>query len=458
MAFQLGQIFDLDVDDIWTADAAGLTGLASLKLRGARLGIVLYEEFKRGLLDLHAKSLVCTTLLSFVPFLAVSFSVLTAFGASQDIEPILQSFLEPLGETGSAVVTGWVVEFVKNVQIGVLGVLGFFLLFYFVLSLVGKIEDALNYIWRVPHGRPLIRRFTDYLSVVLVGPTLIFTAFTLIASAQRSWFIQNVLEEEMLGGVLVILSWLVPFLVLLGVFTLVYKFLPNTPVRLRSAVLGGATASLLWMLAGTGFTVFVAEAPDRVAIYRSFAVALVFFVWLYVSWFVILVGGLVAYVHQHAETRFELMVRRQRGVLVQIWLALSALTVLTRRYLASAPPCPFGDLATTLQVSLAELEEVVEVCLRNGFVCRAAEPEGLILARPPEDIAVADVCAVIERADEIPASGVAEDPLTQLLGQRAQAIRASLRGVNLRSLALSVGTTETATPAGTGAHGQNLSA
>ena len=452
---QLSQIFDLDVEDLWTADAVELTGLTGLKVRGVRLGIVLYEEFKRGLLDLHAKSLVYTTLLSLVPFLAVSFSVLTAFGAIRDIGPVLQPFLEPLGETGSEVVIGWVVEFVKNVQVGVLGVLGFFLLFYFVLSLVGKIEDALNYIWRVPRGRPLVRRFTEYLSVVLVGPALIFTALTVIASARQSRLVQSLLAQSTLGNVFIALSWLTPFLVLLVVFTFLYKFLPNTPVRSRSAVFGGATASLLWILAGTGLTVFVAEAPDRVAIYRSFAVPIVFFIWLYVSWFIILVGGLVAYVHQHAEVRFERAVRRQRGILVQMRLALSALTAITRRYLAGAPPWPFPDLATTLQVSPTELEEVVEACLRSGFVCRTAEPEGLILARPPEDITAADVCAVIEQADEISAGGEAEDRLTQLLGQRTQAIRASLQGVNLRSLALSVGTTEPATTADAEAHGQN---
>ena len=132
MAFEPSRIFAVDSETLWTADAARLTGLARLKVRSTRFGVVLAQEFRHGMLDLHAKSLVYTTLLSLVPFLAVSFSVLTAFGASQDIEPLLISLLEPLGETGSRVVTGWVVEFVSNVQIGVLGVLGFVVLFYFV--------------------------------------------------------------------------------------------------------------------------------------------------------------------------------------------------------------------------------------------------------------------------------------------------------------------------------------
>ena len=449
MALQFDKILDLDFEDLWTADIAALTGLARIKVRGVRLGILLFEEFKRGMLDLQAKSLVYTTLLSLVPFLAVTFSVLTAFGASQEIEPVLKSLLEPLGVQGSTVVSQWVVEFVKNVQVGVLGVLGFVTLFYFVLSLVSKIENALNYIWRVPRGRSLTRRFTDYLSVVLVGPTLIFTAFTLTASAQSHWFIQYLLEEKALGFVFVMITRVMPFLVLCGVFTFLYKFLPNTPVQFRSALLGGATASLLWIVAGAGFTAFVADAPDRVAIYRSVAVVIFFFLWLYISWFVILIGGFVAYLHQHAETRLESLSRREHGALFHVQLALSVLAAITRRYLAGEAPWPSADLATELQISPAELEDVVETCVESGIVCRTAEPEGLVLGRPPEDVAVADVFAVIERADEIQieVERSAQNAVSQVLAQRSQTLRHSFADVTLRSLALSANGIAAATAA-----------
>ena len=444
MALQFDKIFDLDLEEVWATDVAGLAGLAGLKVRGIRFGVLLFEEFKRGMLDLQAKSLVYTTLLSIVPFLAVTFSVLTAFGVSQDIEPVLKSLLEPLGPQGSTFVSQQVGEFVKNVQVGVLGVLGFVTLFYFVLSLVGKIEDALNYIWRVPHGRPLTRRFTDYLSVVLVGPTLLFTAFTLTASAQSSWFIQRLLEVETLGLVFVMITRVMPFLVLCGMFTFLYKFLPNTHVQFRSAFVGGVTASLLWITAGTVFTAFVADAPDRVAIYRSFAVAIFFFIWLYLGWFVILVGSLVAYLHQHAETRLESLSRREHGALFHVQLALSVLAAITRRYLAGEPPFLSVDLAAVLQVSPAEIEDIVEVCVNTGILCRTAEPEGLLLSRPPEDVAVAEVFAVIERADEVEVdverSG--ENAVEQILAQRSQTLWAAFEGVTLRSLALATSGTE----------------
>ena len=132
--------------------------------------------------------------------------------------------------------------------------------------------------------------------------------------------------------------------------------------------------------------------------------------------------------------------------------------MLTRRHLAHAPPCPAADLATALGVSEADLEEVVAACLRGGFVCRTAEPEGLILARPAEDITAAEVCEVIERAEERPAGGAEADWLTRLLGQRDRAIRASLDGVSLRSLAQSSDTAAIAATADTPARRHNRSA
>jgi membrane protein len=90
--------------------------------------------------------LTYTTLLSFVPFLAVAFSVLKAFGIQNEVEPVLTRMLAPLGPEGSAL-TQRVVAFVNNQQVGVLGAVGVVGLFYTVLSLIGKLEDSLNVIW-----------------------------------------------------------------------------------------------------------------------------------------------------------------------------------------------------------------------------------------------------------------------------------------------------------------------
>ncbi len=138
--------------DLWSADLSTLALWPRLRLRFLRFAIVAVEEFSTNQLDLRAAGLVYSTLLSLVPFLAVTFSVLKAFGVHQQIEPFLERALEPLGSKG-AEVTGYIIGFINNLQVGVLGAVGVAGLFFTVISLIGKIEAALNYIWRVRYPR-----------------------------------------------------------------------------------------------------------------------------------------------------------------------------------------------------------------------------------------------------------------------------------------------------------------
>jgi membrane protein len=116
-----------------------------------------------------------------------------------------------------------------------LGAVGLAGLFYTTYALIEKIEEALNAIWHVEVGRPLGRRITDYLSMVLVGPVFVFTAFGLTASAQSHWLVQRVMEVQPLGHLIVALTSLLPFFFMCMMFTFLYKFIPNTPVNFSSA-------------------------------------------------------------------------------------------------------------------------------------------------------------------------------------------------------------------------------
>src|SRR5439155_6664279 len=140
---------------------------------------------------------------------------------------------------------------------------------------------------------------SDYLSVVLVGPVVVFTALGLTASAHSHWMVQRLLELKPLGIVVPLVTRVMPFVLLCAVFTFVYKFVPYTQVRLRSALLGGLVAGLLWQVAGVWFATFVASSSSYAAVYSSFAVLILFLIWLQVGWQIILVGGEVAYLYQH---------------------------------------------------------------------------------------------------------------------------------------------------------------
>jgi len=420
--------------DLWLQDSATLQGVAALYIKPLRLIVVAISDFQDGVLSIRATSLVSTTLLSLVPFLAVTFSVLKAFGVHQQFEPLLVQGLEPLGEKGSEI-AGHIVEFVNNLKVGALGAVGLAGLFYTTFSLIDKIEEALNYIWRVRDARPLTRKFTDYLSVVLVGPVLVFTAVATIASAQSHWLVQTILRIEPVGVAVLWMTALMPFVLICLGFTFLYKFVPHTQVKVASALVGGVTGGILWKIVGMLFASFVAGAARYSAIYSSFAILILFLLWLYVGWLIVLVGAQVAYYHQHPTAYLTRLRWKQHTAAFQEHLALTMLVHVTRQYMAGAPPYQTPELAAKLGVPLSALEALVENFVNHSLLYRTAEPKGMTLGRPPEHVTVLEVLQLVahqEPADE-PQEG--HDPIGALLRQRDQAVRKALAGVTLARLA-----------------------
>jgi membrane protein len=423
--------------DLWVIDVDSLHGVQRIALQILRLALAAATEFRNRLLDARAAGLVYTTLLSLVPFLAVTFSVLKAFGVHQMVEPVLGQVLEPLGEKG-AEITGQVIGFVNNIQVGVLGVVGIAGLVYTTYSLIDKIESTFNAIWRVRQGRSWGRKFTDYMSVVLVGPVLVMTAFGLLASVQSNALVQRVLEMQPFGYVAVWAEQLMPFVILSGLFSFLYKFVPNTTVRVASAAVGGVTAAILWGIAGQAFAAFVVESSKYSAIYSGFAILILFLLWLYIGWVIILVGAQVAFFHQHPaayHTQF-LWAHSTHGFRER--LALTLLVHITRRYLQGAPPSQPPELATEMNMPLSVVEDQIEELIRHGILCRMIDPEGIGLVKPPELIGVADILeASRDRVQQ--GTGLQREPrgeVDRLLDHRDRAVKEALAGVTLRSLAL----------------------
>ncbi len=423
--------------ELWTIDLNSLHGLQRLAVQTVRLVTAVASEFRHRLLDARAASLVYTTLLSLVPFLAVTFSVLKAFGVHLQFLPILAQALEPLGEKGQEI-TARIIIFVQNLKVGVLGTVGVAGLFYTTYSLIDKVESALNAIWRVRRGRPWTRKFTDYLSVVLVGPVLVVTAFGLLASFQSTALVQRVLEIQPLGYVVVWAAQFLPFLLLCGVFTFLYKFVPYTQVRLASALVGGIAASILWGLAGEAFAAFVASSARYSAIYSSFAILILFLLWLYIGWMIILVGGQVAFFHQNPAAYEPRVLWSQGTHAFRERLAVTLLVHITRRYLKGGGPYRPEELASDMNVPLSIVDELVEELVEEDIICRIVEPVGIGLVKPPELIRVVDILdAVRERGryKQMP-QGETDDTVGSLLHRRDEAIQHALAGMTLHWLAL----------------------
>jgi membrane protein len=407
-----------------------------------RLLRILYlvgKGYIEDLLKLQALALAFKTLLSLVPFLAVCFSLLKAFGVHNRLQPFLAGVLSPLGEGGEEV-SKRLVEFVNNVNVNALGAIGLVTLFITVVSLMGSVEEAFNQIWHVKTPRRLSRRFSDYLSVLLVGPVLLFSALAVTASLQSHGLVRQVISIEPFGKLIVLLLGLIPYLAMWGTFTFLYIFIPNTPVRPGSAALGGLAAALLWQTVGWGFAALVASSTGYYAIYSSFAILIVFLLWLNISWMIVLFGAEVAFAHQHADLYLPEKGDYKLGPAGREELGLRIMALIGRHFCAGKPPWSAEDLALRLHAPQDPIKELLSVLTQRGLLVMMSDEKSYLPARDLEQIglgqildAVRDYAGGQEVVGE-PKDG--KDEVGELIRQIDRSVAAALEGKSLKSLIL----------------------
>ena len=366
----------------------------------ARVTYAVLRDLAEGQISLRAMSLVYTTLLSLVPLLAITFSVLKGFGVHNQIEPLLLGVLAPLGEQG-AEIAARIIEFVDRMQVGVLGSVGLVMLIYTVVSLIQKVEMALNAIWRVDQTRSIATRFTSYISVLVLGPILVISALGISATVSSSSAMQAISEVPGVGFLLHEAGRVIPYIIIITAFTLLYKFLPNTRVYLRPALVGGVVAGILWETVGWLFAAYVVKSSNYPAIYSAFATLILFMVWLYVAWLILLVGASVSFYRQHGEF---IVARREHLRLssgAQDQLALAVAAWIAHCFLAGRLPPSLDDLVQRYGLPAAALAPTLDALERGGFVRRLSGGEqSYVPSRPPESIGANEVLVAVRSAED----------------------------------------------------------
>ena len=377
-----------------------LHGLRRNLIVPIRLLVVLVRQFVAGELNLRAMSLVYTTLLSIVPLLAVSFSVLKGFGVHNQVEPLLLNFLQPLGSRGVELSDN-IIGFVENVKVGVLGSLGLLFLLYTVVSLIQKVESSFNYVWQVERLRGLAQRFSSYLSVILIGPVLVFAALGLTATAMSNSLVQQLMTVEPLGYVLLATSKLVPYLLIIAAFSFLYMFIPNTRVKLGPALIGGLVAGVLWQSSGWAFAAFIASSSKYAAIYSGFAIMILLLIWLYLNWLILLLGAQVAFYMQYPQYMTREPVQLRLSNRLRERLALQIMFMVAEHHIYNRAPWTSEALVHHLGLPMQPVHHVLQLMVSSDFLAETSdEPPAYLPRRDVETITLSELYEVVRSAGE----------------------------------------------------------
>jgi membrane protein len=233
---------------------------------------------------------------------------------------------------------------------------------------------------------------------------------------------------------------LMPYVLVIAAFTLIYSFIPNTRVRFGPALAGGVVGGVLWQSAGWAFATFVATSTQYAAIYSSFAILILFLIWVYVSWLVLLFGASVAFYTQHPEYLVAKAGEPRLSNRMRERLALVIMGLVGEHFIAGRPPWTLQQLTQSLRVPMHAVQVVLEALERGGILAHSGdEPPAYLPARDPSGITVGQLLESVRAAGEDrflkPEALPVPPQVGKVLERMDEAMRTSLAEFTVRDLA-----------------------
>jgi membrane protein len=429
-------------DRLFFGPASQGTGWGAAALRVLRYPYAVIRDLFGGEINLRAMGLVYTTLLSLIPLLAISFAILAAFGVARDLEPIVHEFFKPMGEPGVTEIAARVMHFVHRVSTRVVGTLGLAVLVWTLIGTIKKVEDCFNFVWRVEHARSFARRITEYVSLLIIGPILLVGFLALSHAAMRSMPVYDVVHLAPLQRLRDTGINIAPYVMVTAFFVMLYMFIPNTRVQVRPALIGAATAGIIWAAVGKVFTNMVVVSTRLTIVYAGFAFIVAALLWTYFGWLILLAGAQLSfYIQNPSYLRLGLRELKLSNVEIE-QLALRIMYWVGRAAVQNAQNWNIHGLATELGLPGISIAQVAcalaaagllnvsedEVCTLGRQISQIRAHEILLVARNQKmgnfmarDVRVPSVDALSARLDTAMLAACGNETLEDLVAESPEA-------------------------------------
>lgn len=369
-----------------------------------RVLLISIRGFNENKNALKSSALTFYAILSVVPVFAVAFGVAQGFGFEDKLESQIR-----LTFAGQEEVMNKIIEFsrtsLENVSGGLVAGISILFLLWSVIKLLNHIENALNAIWNLKKSRTFIRKFTDYLSLILVGPIFI------LLSSSVTVFINTALQDLNKGGLFIewtssfilTLMQLAPFILLWILFTILYMIIPNKNVKFLPALAGGIIAGTAFAFLQNGYVYFQLAMSRYNAIYGSFAALPLFLIWLQISWLFILFGAEISHAMQYSQRLIHARQSKNLSNRITKLLCLNVLNEIAQAFENNQKALDTNQLAEKLNLPLNYIEKAISNLLDAELITvvhvkgnnknKAFNPATSI-----ENLKLASILSALERA------------------------------------------------------------
>lgn len=284
-------------DGIWRVTEDEVTPLQQRLYACIKVVSLSIKQFDVDRITERASALTYSTLLSIIPILAILFAIARGFGFDSLVE---SQFRSGVASQQTELIISWINSYLEHAQSGIFIGVGLVVLLWTVLILTDTIERSFNAIWQVKRPRSVMRKITDYFSMILLLPILIVVSSGL--GIFMSTYIKDMENYVVLAPIVKFLVRLIPYVLTWSMFTALFIFIPNTKVKFSHAWLPGIIAGSAFQ----AFQYFYINSQIWVssynAIYGSFAAIPMFLLWTQISWTICLLGAEMCYISQNLSS------------------------------------------------------------------------------------------------------------------------------------------------------------
>ncbi|MFC1883207.1 YhjD/YihY/BrkB family envelope integrity protein [Thermodesulfobacteriota bacterium] len=365
----ISRIFKFIRKDIWRIRLRDLSKTKSIAVRLLRIILLATRGFDEDKIHLRASALTFYSLLSIVPVAAMAFGIAKGFGFEKNLEKqLLERF--PAQEEIIMRVVDFANSLLETTKGGLVAGIGIVVLLWAVIRVLSNIENSFNDIWGIKKGRSFGRKFSDYLSIMFIGPILLIMSgsITVFITTQVTLITQKIALLGYFSFIIHLLLELLPYCVIWGLFTFIYILVPNTKVNFRSGVLAGIVAGSIYQLVQFGYITSQIGVAKYNAIYGSFAALPLFLIWLQISWLIVLFGAEIAFAHQNVDTyEFEpdsLFI----SFSFKTKLSLEISHHLAKKFSDREAPPTASDISHELEIPIRLVRQILYELVKGGIL------------------------------------------------------------------------------------------
>lgn len=358
----VSRIIDFLQNGIWKTDIGKLPAVKAWPLRILRIVIMAGVRFEKDDCQRSASVLTYYSLLNIVPLFAVLFAIAKGFGLEKLIvRQIIQTGTE-LNWQGD--ITVKIVDFSRTLLANAKGevIVGFgvAILIWTVISILSRIEESFNTIWEARQSRTIVRKFTDYLSMIVLAPVLfaLWSSVNVLIAGEVKGFFSDI---AFLGGTVLFLLRLLPYVSICMLLMILFLVMPNTRISFRSALIAAVVSGVLIQIVQWAYIRFQIGVTTQSAIYGSFAAIPLFLAYLQTSWLIVLFGAETASAVENYETYGFHPDLSRIGPAGRRLIMLRIFCLLAMRFEKGQPPLTSGEISKELAIP----ERFVRYILRN---------------------------------------------------------------------------------------------